>query len=77
MYMNIYEQSVTNKIFEVDGHSISLDALLVNRFSDIVCPITESFLRFQIKVFGNGDVNDDIISRKISLDMAEELHGYQ
>ena len=74
--MNIYEQDCRYKVYEVDGHSISIDATLAKEFSDIVCPITDSFLRFQIKIFGNGNVNDDILSKKISLDMRQELEGY-
>ena len=75
--MDTYGKDVTHEIFEVDGHSITIDATLAKAFSDVVCPITDSFLRFQIKVFGNGNVNDDILSKKISLDMSQELRGYQ
>lgn len=66
-----------NIVYEVDEHLISIDSQLAKEFSDVVCPITEPFLRFQIKVFGKGNVNDDILSKKISLDMSQELRGYQ
>lgn len=74
--MNTYKTQTLSDVFEIDDRRIVIDSALADKFSDVVCPITEKFLRFQIKVFGKNN-SDDILSRKIGLSMADELRGYE
>ena len=73
--MTHIEQSVNFIRYSLGGRTISLSKEIVDRYSDIVCPVNERFLSGMIKVFGKS-CSDDVMSYKIGLDMAKELQEY-
>ena len=64
------------RTYSIDEHEIKLNEDVARRFEDIVCPIVEEFLRFQIKIFGEFSKDDVELSKKLENDMRRELAGY-
>lgn len=75
MIMTMRNVAVEKVVFSLNGREISLTKSLVDKYTDIVCPITEHILNTLIKVFGKG-CNDTILSAKIESDMEQELKEY-
>ncbi len=69
------EKTCTMIVFSVDGREVTLSKDLVERYSEVVCPVVEIFLQSMIHVFGK-NCNDELMSAKISLDMEKELDEY-
>ena len=67
--------AVEKVVFSLNGREISLTKSLVDKYTDIVCPITEHILNTLIKVFGKS-CDDTILSAKIESDMEQELKEY-
>lgn len=75
--MTITEESVDKYVYEINGRTIPLDKDLVDRYSDVVCPVNKEYILYLIKVFGKEKCSDRVLSYKIAVDMAEELSGYE
>ncbi len=68
-------QKMEFMVFNVDNRNVFLDKELVEKYSDIVCPVNETFLSSMVHFFGK-DCQDDVLSYAIASDMAKELHEY-
>ena len=67
---------VVNKIaYTVNNRNILLSKDIVDKYSDIVCPISERLLSSLIAVLGK-NCNDKILSAKIESDMEDEIGEY-
>ena len=62
-------------VFDINGRVVSLAKPIVDKYSDIVCPVTEHILSTLIMVFGK-NCNDTVLSAKIESDMEQELKEY-
>ena len=70
------ENILVRKIaYTVNDRRILINEDTVNRYSDIVCPITEHLLTLLIEVLGQ-NCNDTILSAKIETEMETELKEY-
>ncbi len=73
--MTVTERKIDYMFFTVNGRTVSLQKDLVEKYTEVVCPVNESFLSSMIKVFGK-DCGDEVMSYKIALDMTKELKEY-
>ena len=73
----ITTENTNTYVYNVDGRSLRLDKAMADKYSEIVCPITEEYISYLIKVFGQDNCKDNVLSCKIALDMANELNGYE
>ncbi len=64
-------------IFYINGRNLKLDKDMVDKYSDLVCPIDERYLSYMIDVFDQDKCEDNALSLKIALDMTRELCGYE
>ncbi len=66
--------------YDVDNRKITLSKDIVDRYSDIVCPVTENLLSGLILIFGkdvDGKINpDDVLSCLIATDMVKDINDY-
>ncbi len=79
--MEVLAMECTSKVdemlvFYISDRVIELSKELVDKYSDIVCPVTEKFLTGMINAFGK-DCKDNVLSYRIALDMAQELDEYK
>ncbi len=74
--MSTTEQS-EKVIYSANGRYIRLDKSLVDKYSELVCPVTDELIGHYINIFAKNGCNDDVLSYNISLDMAMELQGYE
>ena len=70
------DNSIGKYVYQLDGRTIRLDKDMVDRYSEYVCPLSEEYVGLLLEQFGK-DVNDGILSYKISLGMAIELSGFE
>ncbi len=73
--MTSIQKPIEHIIYTVGGRNVALNKTMVDEYSDIVCPVTESFLQGMINVLGK-NCKDNVLSYKIELDMAQELQEY-
>ena len=66
--------SVAMVRYKIGSKVITLNKDLVDKYSDIVCPITEHLLATLIDAFEND--SDAVISAKIETDMRNEIKEY-
>lgn len=72
----ITTESKDNYIYSVNGRRISLDKEMVDKYSEIVCPVDEDYVVYLIQVFGQDNCEDNVLSFRLALDMSRELSGY-
>ncbi|MBO5550762.1 MAG: hypothetical protein J5966_02285 [Lachnospiraceae bacterium] len=75
--MEISERTCTNYVYHVCGHDLELDKKMVDRYSELVCPVDEEYLTIMIDTFTKDGCKDGVLSCKIALDMSLELSGYE
>lgn len=79
--MTCEEKPTSNYVYNIDGHVIVLNKDVVDRFSNIVCPVNEQYLSGGIMLFGkdcNGNAwSDEVLSYMIMTDMVRDLDDYK
>jgi hypothetical protein len=76
IHMECTKQMSEKILFHVCSRQITLDKDIVDRYSDLVCPVNEAYLKNMITILGKR-CKDTVLSYKISLDMARELSRYE
>lgn len=66
---------IEKNTYSLNGRNISIPKSLADKYSNLVCPITESLLSSLIKIFG--DTDDKVLSAKIETDMEQEIREYE
>lgn len=54
--------TMTKYQIEIGEHTLLLDKECVDKFVDVVCPLSEKYLFSQLKIFGKDTSNDKLIS---------------
>ncbi len=75
--MKVEAESSEKYVFRLYNRTIKLDKDMVDKYSDLVCPVDERFLSYMIDLFGEKKCQDDVLSAKIAFDMTRELSGYE
>ena len=70
------EEKNIKYVFYINGRTLKLDKDMVDKYSDLVCPVDERYLSYMIEIFGKNTCEDSVLSSKIALDMTRELSGY-
>ena len=67
-------------VYELDSRKITLQKSLVDRYSEVVCPVTEKYLSGAIRLYGKDKKgrlrSDEVLSSIIATDMVKELDEY-
>ena len=67
-------------VYELDSRKITLQKDLVDKYSKIVCPVTEKYLSGAIRLYGKDKKgrlrSDEVLSSIIATDMVKELDEY-
>ena len=63
-----------NVVFTIGDRTIFLDKALVDKYSEVVCPVDEKFVEDMVCIFD--EKQDDVASFMIAFDMAREVHEY-
>ena len=64
--------------YPVGEHVISLDKDMVERYSEVVCPVDGEYVTRYVRVLNpKRNKNDQVLSLEIALDMAKELSEYE
>ncbi len=71
------EENSTKYVFCINSRTLKLDKDMVDRYSDLVCPVDERYLSYMIDVFDKNNCKDNVLSSKIAFDMTRELSGYE
>lgn len=68
--------AVDKIVYLVEDRNIAISKDVVERYSNIVCPVSEKLLSSLVKVLGH-NCNDTILSTKIESDMEKEIQEYE
>lgn len=64
-------------MFLINGRTLFLKKDMVDKYSDLVCPVDERYLESMIDIFGKNNPKDNVLSSAIEFDMTRELSGYE
>ena len=74
--MTMTEKPATVNVYNVNGRTVSIDKSLVDRFSEIVCPVNEQYLSAMIGLWEKDNKDDISLSYAIAGDMAQDIYEY-
>lgn len=75
--MTVSEVKTDCYVFCIDGHSLLLNKDMVDKYSNIVCPVDERYLKSMVDIFSKNNRKDNVLSSAIEFDMTRELSGYE